>query len=76
VKHRSTWIWSILIGAAVSYEFWSLRKEGDADEPLTHHVRKLLDLNNRRGPLYWLLLGFWLWLGRHFFVDGENYEVN
>lgn len=65
--------WAVLLGTGFAYEMYTLKRDDDEHEPLTHHTRKILNLNNRKGPMYWLLLGFWLWLGRHFFWDTENY---
>lgn len=65
----SALFWGVLALVGFGYELYAIRKADDEHEPLTYYVRKVFNLRNRSGPLWWILLGFWLWLGLHFFID-------
>lgn len=63
------WLWLILLSGVVGLETASFLNERDKLNPATYWIRRLLMLRNRWQPLYWIALGFWLWLGVHFFID-------
>lgn len=63
------WAWLGLLIVLVGLEGAALANRTDRFQPATYWIRKILMLTSRWQPLYWLGLGFWLWLGVHFFVD-------
>lgn len=65
-------LWAAITAAWIAYEAYALSKNDDSHEPFTFYVRRAFNLKNMNGPLWWLLLGFWLWLGWHFFVEREK----
>lgn len=62
-------LWGVLTTAFVGYEFFALARDTDRWQPFTYYVRRVLALRDRTQPLWWLGLGFWLWLGWHFLLD-------
>lgn len=63
------WLWFLPLFSFLLLEVGALLSRTDKWEPATYWIRKLLMLRNKWTPLYWLGVGFWLWLGVHFFVD-------
>jgi hypothetical protein len=63
------WLWLLVGVEFVAFEVAALMNRRDKFEPATFWLRKLLMLRSRWAPLYWLGLGFYAWLGVHFFVD-------
>lgn len=62
-------IWGVITFAWCAYEAYALRRDDDKHQPFTYYVRRLFNTRDRSSVLYWILAGFWLWLGVHFLID-------
>lgn len=64
-----TWGWIVWIAFFAIWEAYCLlTRPGTAE--LTAHLRPLFQGGGLLGPLWFVGLGIWIWLGLHFLVDG------
>lgn len=63
------WYWLFWMGPGFFIvEFWALFTQR-YDGTLTAHLRPMFAAGGPYGPIYWLSIGLWLWLGFHIFID-------
>lgn len=60
-------LWAAVAAAWGILEWRGVRKHRGAWVPFTDLI--VWVRGSRRNPPYWMLLGLWVWLGKHIFLD-------
>jgi hypothetical protein len=58
--------WVVIVLEFIVWEAWALTNVTDDKQPFTWYVRRIV--GTWTSPVWWLALGFILWMGVHFLL--------